>query len=228
MILGPFKQQAKNDKDAAEILRKKILADPEAHGLHGSLSDGVNRERMLELAREIEEREAKRLGNETNRAGNETNRANGETEKRGRETKGGRKMPRTGMRRKEARPLPETLTAKWLYRARSVELQKLLTDNGKPDTEGLSLYDLRAMARPLISARTRRSPKQSSERKKPVGVVRKKPREMRAIVPKLPDLANPLPPVSGDIIEIKAPCFCCGRVSLLTLRDGKVWRIEIL
>jgi hypothetical protein len=66
-----------NEKKQEETLHKKVLADPEAHGLRGSLSDGINKDRMLELAREYETKEADRLkqspGNENNlkKAGNE-------------------------------------------------------------------------------------------------------------------------------------------------------------
>jgi hypothetical protein len=237
MILNPSKQAKNLDAKFANELREKVLADPEGHGLHGSLSDGVNKERMLELAREYEEKEKNRIEvrgprieeREAKRLGSETNRGSGETEKRGRETDKEGMMGSIGARKKEARPRPEVLTTKWLYTARSAELQKLLRDNGRANPEGLSLKELRAMARPFIpTLRTRRNPKQPAERKKPVGAARKKRRKRRANALKLPDPANPTPPISGEIIEIKAPCFCCGRVSLLTLRDGKVWRIEIL
>ena len=57
MNLGP----SKVEREMQETLRQKVLANPEAHGLRGSLSDGVNVDRMRELVREYEEKEKNRI-----------------------------------------------------------------------------------------------------------------------------------------------------------------------
>jgi len=83
-------RMAQSEKKQEEILREKTLADPEAHGLHGSLSDGINKTRMLELAREYEQKEADRLKQSFR---NENNQKKGGNEEMG-------KTPWTGEQRK--------------------------------------------------------------------------------------------------------------------------------
>jgi hypothetical protein len=178
-IFNRNKKQKENDQKQQETLREKVLADPEAHGLRGSLSDGINKARMLELAKEYETKEADRLNN---LAPNEGKQRTGETKKQETETKGEEEfMARIGVQRKEARPLPEILNTRWLYLARSAELQKLLQDRGVQNTEGKSLKELRVMARPLISTRTRRKAKRPAMEKKARVPAPAKPRQEKGL-----------------------------------------------
>jgi hypothetical protein len=202
MNLPRNKAQRNTDQENRERLREVVLADPEAHGLRGSLSDGVNKKRMLELARDIEDREAKRFKEQGSRPKEEKRRA------RSPNAPEGDSMNSIGSQRKEARPLPDVLTTKWLYSARSVELQKLLQDNGRTNTEGLSITDLRSMARPLITTRTRKRPREPVSSKKASTVRPVKSKEKKLLPPVPP---APMDPQKEDHQPgLHVHCMACG------------------
>ena len=122
MIFNRNKKQKENDQKQQETLREKVLADPKGYGLRGSLSDGINKDRMLDLAREYEEKEKKRIEARGPRIEETKNRARSPNAP---ERKKEEPMP---VPRKELREFPEILNTRWLFSARLVELQKLLED----------------------------------------------------------------------------------------------------
>jgi hypothetical protein len=167
------------------------------------LSDGIDKERMAELAREIEEREAQRIEVQGSRfkENNCKDRPSAGAQEEDKMT-----GPKTGTDRLPAREIPDVIASRWIWRARSAELRSLLMSRGKKteaELVGKGIEDLRTMAQPLVT-RSRSLPRKNREKKPPNPAPAKKP----------PQVERPDPPGDQEGKSngrgLHVHCMACG------------------
>ncbi len=140
---------AKQERRLAEESRRKVEADPARFGVTGSLSLGIDAERMSKLKAEIEERENARMDRDgpglvvnTEVAVDQQMIVKGEREE------GDMVMT------KECRPIPTDISSRWPWIARRKELEAVLHEKYKVEEDslwGMSLVELRQLLVEKIS-----------------------------------------------------------------------------
>lgn len=220
MSLRPARLSEKSVTAAGEMTvgelerRHKASIKPEALHITGSLSGGIDAERMRAIAAEFEEREAKRLEQSGIRV---------------------RKKPEQEeeeimSREKEARPIPEVIDSRWPWMARRAEMEQVLKERFgvTEDLEDLNLDELRRMVNEKRDGGTHKVGRPSRKTTGPrVARVKKAIREdiARKRAEARPQENNG----SGQQTqEIKFPCLICGQQHIIRLCGGRLKGVEVL